>query len=867
MANKYWRGGTASWDGTATGKWSSDPSTFVQATLPTSADDVFFDSTSTGTVTIAAGNTGAGSINCTGFAGTITGTAAISVVGSITLNGTMTYSHTGTVTITGTSTLTTASKTFSGITINGASAALTLADPLNISTRLLTVTQGTLNTGGFSITASQLVTSGASAKTINLSSSIIDLSSQVSFGGSSITFNAGTSQINLTGASPGISATGFTFYNVSLTNTAISSFSITGSNTFNNLLITPPAATGILLISVQGNQTINGTLTCAGGSAVRRLFMFSNILGTTRTLTVGTLVADDCDFRDITIAGTASGSSPTRAGDCKGNSGITFPAAKTVYWNLAAGGAWSATAWAASSGASPAVNNFPLAQDTAIVENTGLNTGTTITIDKFWNIGTFDFSNRTTNTVSIATSGGVSLFYYGDYKLGSGVTVNGIANSTFAGRTTQNITSAGKTLPFNIFVDHPNTIFKLIDSTTFSTTITLSAGTIDINSLNLSCANFSSSNSNTRTLAFGSSGVLNLTGTGTVWTTATGALLTTSGSRTVNVTSTGATAISFTSGTITAANAVNINFNGVGSTYTLTLGGTNRDVNFTNFGGSLSNTARSWVGNVTFSAGMTLTAGANLQTFSGTGTQLITTNGKTLDFPITYNGVGGTMILQDAFTMGISRVFTHTNGTLDLNGKTLTVGSSYVTAAGTKNITFDGGILNCPGAGAAAFSNAAPTGFTTSAGTGAGEIQMTSTSAKTFAGGGSNFACTLNHTTASALTITGSNTFKAISSTAGSRTFLFESGSTTNVEDWLATGSAINTVNIASTSSGARHFLNKTTAGNVSVDYMSIVDSEVTPLSTWYAGANSTDVGNNLNWIFTAPPTPGATNGNFLAFF
>jgi hypothetical protein len=61
----------------------------------------------------------------------------------------------------------------------------------------------------------------------------------------------------------------------------------------------------------------------------------SSVVGTTRTLTVGTLSADDCDFRDITIAGTAAGGSPTRAGDCGGNSGVTFPAPKTVYWNLA----------------------------------------------------------------------------------------------------------------------------------------------------------------------------------------------------------------------------------------------------------------------------------------------------------------------------------------------------------------------------------------------------------------------------------------------------------------------------------------------------------------------------------------------------
>jgi hypothetical protein len=82
----------------------------------------------------------------------------------------------------------------------------------------------------------------------------------------------------------------------------------------------------------------------------RRIMLRSSAVGTTRTLTVGTLSADDCDFRDITIAGTAAGGSPTRAGDCGGNSGVTFPAPKTVYWNLAGSQNWSATAWATTSG-------------------------------------------------------------------------------------------------------------------------------------------------------------------------------------------------------------------------------------------------------------------------------------------------------------------------------------------------------------------------------------------------------------------------------------------------------------------------------------------------------------------------------------
>jgi len=59
-----------------------------------------------------------------------------------------------------------------------------------------------------------------------------------------------------------------------------------------------------------------------------------------------------------------------------------------------------------------------------------------------------------------------------------------------------------------------------------------------------------------------------------------------------------------------------------------------------------------------------------------------------------------------------------TNGTLDLDGKTLNAGLSFVTGAGTKNLTFNGGTLVCPTASTTSFNNLQPTNFTTTAGTG-----------------------------------------------------------------------------------------------------------------------------------------------------
>jgi hypothetical protein len=98
---------------------------------------------------------------------------------------------------------------------------------------------------------------------------------------------------------------------------------------------------------------------------------------------------------------------------------------------------------------------------------------------------------------------------------------------------------------------------------------------------------------------------------------------------------------------------------------------------FTGFAGTLTNTRRVLFGNLTLSAGMTLTAGANATTFAATsGTKTITTNGKTLDFPLTFDGSGGTFEFTDALTQGSTRAFTVTNGTVKLKaGVTSTVGA------------------------------------------------------------------------------------------------------------------------------------------------------------------------------------------------
>jgi hypothetical protein len=164
----------------------------------------------------------------------------------------------------------------------------------------------------------------------------------------------------------------------------------------------------------------------------------------------------------------------------------------------------------------------------------------------------------------------------------------------------------------------------------------------------------------------------------TIWTSPTSTNLTTSGSRTVNCTSSSSTGTrTISTSSAAGTESAQVNFNVTAGSDTLTIGSGCRTLDLTGFSGTLTNSARVVYGNLIISSGVTLNSGNNTTTFAATsGTQQVTTNGKTLNFPITQNGIGGTLELQDSLTMGSTRTFTLTNGTLRLkNGVTSTVGA------------------------------------------------------------------------------------------------------------------------------------------------------------------------------------------------
>ena len=621
MADRYWVGGTANWDATAGTKWSATSGGAGGAAVPTSNDNVFFDAASGAvTVTISA-TVAAKSINCTGFTGTLGGAGNITVAGSITLFAGMTFNYAAIATITGSGTITSAGKVWTGSTlwVQGAGITVDLGDAFSTTTALV-INTGTFTTNNYAVTATSLSSSNSNTRTINLGSSTVTLTGNSGWNCSTstnLTLNSGTSSIVLSSASSALDGGGRTYNDVSFTSTALVGPVIGGANTFNNLSIMGRTSAGVAPLAIFADQTINGTLTLsAGTNATCRTFVRSNTLGTTRTLTCAAVASlTDIDFRDITIAGAAAPVSGTRLGDCKGNSGIMFDAAKTVYVVATNTTQWSNNIWAASIGGGANAVNFPLAQDTAVIPSANPTSGQTVTVNAAYNIGTIDMSARTSNTMTLAT-GSTTPAIYGNWINGTGTTLTGTGTLTFAGRGSQTITSAGKTFTQAFTINSPSGSVTLQDaftSTLSGTALNVTAGTIDANGYNVTFSNASANinvnNSNVRTVAIGV-GTWTVAGSGNVWNATTSTNLTVTGTGTISLTS--ASGKNFIGGGIQTYPA--INQGGIG---TLTITGSNKFANITN-------TA---IGRVQFTGGTTNEFGAfNLNGVLGNLLQVGSTN-------------------------------------------------------------------------------------------------------------------------------------------------------------------------------------------------------------------------------------------------
>jgi len=744
MATYYWRGGAGTWDATTTTNWSTTSGGLGGAGPPTSADNVIFDTLSNATAYAVTIGTNAVCLDVT-IAGPAVGnvtitssaTSVINVFGSwtnaatgvafTTTNGaniSFNATTTGKTITTNNVTLGTMGVYMGGIGGVGVGGGWTLGSNYT-STGTLFSTAGNFSTANFTIAVLGLTCQGTVVRSVSLGSSAITCTAATGINISNtanLTFNAGTSTITATNNSFNLNGGGLTYYNVIASSVTAATHTIQGTNTFNNLTFTSRTTDGIGFINLSANQTINGTLTIgAANTAVRRLCVRSDVLGTQRTLTVATIATlADVDFQNIVAAGASGTWSGTRLGNCLGNTNITFGAGVNKYWSTAAGisANWSGTTWATSSGGTAAVNNFPLAQDTCIIDNSGattgdgLRTGNTVTIDANWNMGTLSFSGRT--VAFNWTQGNFDPTIFGNVTLTSSMTmttVTGTPSWIFSGSgLTQTVDSAGITLRLSGFiVDSFGGTVSLARDTTVELiaasngTSTLTQGTLSLGSYTLTTVAFTSSNSNIRTLAFGTGKIVVTANAITVFTTSTATNLTVTGTAPlVESTYSGSVGTrGFIFGPAGETNAISLNVNAGSDQVNLsTTSGAYKNVNFTGFTGTVSVQNSILVfGNWNWGGTTLLGAGVGTVQFAATsGTKTITSNGQSFPADVTFNGVGGTFQLQDALTLGSTRTTTLTAGTLNLSSYTLSTG--LFTSAGTNTLAFGTGNITLTGTGA-----------------------------------------------------------------------------------------------------------------------------------------------------------------------
>jgi hypothetical protein len=827
MATYYWVGGSGNWDASDTTNWASSSGGAGGAGVPTSADDVVFDANSdagspfTVTVTGISGapavcndfdaNTGS-ALDQTMTLSMQTSNAVLDIYGSLTLpssNFTISGPTSPPRTIrflatsSGKTVTTNAVSINATVSFNGVGGEWTLGSAFSCVT--FDLAAGSLITGNYNLgSTSNFSSSNSNTRALTLGSSTVSVGGgQFNFSNSTnFTLDAGTSTITCSSASTTFSGGGLAFYNVTFSNAANNTTTINGANTFNDLTQTSRNATGRRLVNIADNQTVNGTLTLgAGNTAIRRIIVQSDIIGIQRTITLnGTLATlADVDFRDIATAGTVGTWTGTRLGDCLNNSGITFDAPKTVY--RVGTGNWTATQWSLSSGGAVDVNNFPLAQDTMIFD---ANTTTgTHTIDQAWQLGELDCS-AVTSAITIA-GGNLIPSFYGNITLNADITLTGTGVWTLAGQgTTQTITSAGVSFTQPISVDSPGGTVLLADNLTTALTATLAQGTLDLSSGNrtLTCDRFVSSNSNTRSIAFGT-GQIDVTGNdAVVWSMSFMTNFTYTGTSKINATYSGSTGTrNFLVGNNdggTEANALNFYITNGSDTFGSNATSVYGTLDLTGFSGTYLVGSRIFYGNLIISSGATVGSSTGAHQFLATsGTQEITTNGQTLDFPITKEGAG-TLKLIDDLTMGSTRTFTLTAGTLDLNSKTLSAGAVSTSNSNTRSIDFGvNGVIDCAG-------NFTATTSTNLSCTGIGTITMSSASAKTFAGGNFQNYPTINQGGAGVLTITGSNKFFNITNTTQPATVTFPANISTKVNNFSLSGTAGNLITIQSSTPGSR---------------------------------------------------------------
>ena len=749
MADRYWRGGTGTWNTSSTTNWSDTSGGAGGFSVPTAVDNVIFDQAATYTVTMTGALTCA---NITVSAGSVTfatgTTPTLAISGSMSLIG-MTWTSTGTITFnastTGQTILTSGTTINAPIIFNGVGGSWSLSDALTTGlTQTITLTTGALSLNNFNITTGIFSSSNINTRSIAFGSGNIILAHTTA---AQTVLNmaivSGFTWTTTVSQEPGITTGCFTS-TMSTTRTFV--FGTTGGSITNspNLYLSSGASIATITTGSWFNELNFGS--CSFTIAATSLNL-NQLVSNGATSILTNLTA--------TMRGTGFIYTNNSIGPLIINtSGIVYMSNSTI----------TCTTCTLTAGTLDLYTTATLTCSSTFTYSSGslINIGaincTTFTVAG----ANFTFYNGTiTPSVSFVITGGT--FTYGN---GTG-TMAAVPTFTHTAGTV------------NFYASY---------SLTTTGTYTFTAGTLNLlTGVILSTGIFSSANTNTRSIAFGSTsnaGNIQLTHTTAATTvlsmaTLTGFTCTGYGGFIVpDMANTRTFSVGNTAGG-SATNAPSLTFTTGASVATLTTGSWFKDLNFFDTTFTLGTTSLNVAGNLTVGNGLyttlTITMRGNGYFWNRYNTVTQTIGALTINTTGTTNPYPG-------YTFNCTTL-TITAGTLDFtnSGAAITCSSTVTYTAGT--LTLDSGTLNCT-----TFTvNGAS--FTMNGGTLIPSVSFVLTSGSFTYGGTANLndsVLPLFTHTAGTVTLNKSMTL-GISGTAGAGTYTFTAGTLTLAEGSILT--------------------------------------------------------------------------------
>lgn len=801
MADRYWVGGTNTWNTTASNKWATGSGEPGGASVPGAGDVVFFDASSGppgSVVTWTSASPTVLRIVCTGFSGTLaTGGFGKTLAGTGTV-----WTSPSTCRITGTPTMTVSSTGSTAISVTCIGHSTT--DPNNAPN--FSFTGGTY----------ALTLSGAGFRALT-------------FTGSSCTASGSVSLYqNLTLSSGG------TF--TSLAPTFIGSASVTTvGKTLGNTSIA--AGAGGVIVTLADAMTLGAANTFTLTTGTLNLNGF--------TLSTGIFSSSNSNTRAITFG--------------SANIALTSTTAATTVLSMATvtGFTWTGTGGFTRNQAATATVTFGTTGGTTTnAPNLTVNAGASaLTITTGSWLDNVDFTGSTSTVTAF------SLNMAGNLTLASGGTYTSVVPAFRASAT---VTSVGKTIG-SVTVTGSGITVTLADAMLITAlsgvAFTLTQGTFNLAGFTLTAPRFSSSNSNTRVINFGSGGGITLTerdvdlfrmdtATNFTW-LGTGGVTLTGGSGNGRFdfgTLGGATASNVLDLTITTAAGLVVQFANGSSVRSINCPSGNPSLQ------TITGTTNLY-GNLTLIAGVGSSYAAFDPVFRASAT--ITSAGKSLG-DVAVNGAGITVTLADAFVAG--GALTLTEGTFANPSNFNVTAFNFVSNSGsTCSLSLGSSTWTITGGDAVASWVATNASLTFSAGT--STINLTYVGVKEFFAGNRTYY-NVNVGGTGDFYIYGTNTFNNITNSVQPATVIFESGLTQTVSNFGLSGTAGNLITISSEAPGFDFTLSKA-SGTVNAQYLSIQDSVATGGAVWnaFTSNGNVDAGNNTGWVFSA------AGGNMLLMF